>query len=93
MPITDKQNKGAEEVSSKLKEAGIRVEVNKDNETLGKKIRAAETQKIPYLLVIGDKEIQAEAVAVRQRSKGNMGQIKLEKFINQVSKEIENRLS
>ena len=59
-----------------------------DNETLGKKIRTCETQKVPYLLVIGEKEEKAKAVAVRQRSKGDIGQVKLEKFISQIQKEV-----
>ena len=88
LPITDKQNNWAEEVSNELKEAGVRVEINKDNETLGKKIRGAETQKIPYLLIVGDKEIEAKSVAVRQRGKGDLGQIKTNEFLKKIKEEI-----
>jgi len=88
LPISDKQNEWAEKVCEELKKNGLRVELNSDNETLGKKIRTTETQKVPYLLVIGEKEEKAKAVAVRQRSKGDIGQVKLEKFISQIQKEV-----
>ena len=91
LPITEKQNKWADEVTEQLKESGIRVEVNKDNETLGKKIREAEKQKTPYILIIGDKEIKSKAVAVRQRNSGDLGQMKLKEFIKQIEKEIANK--
>jgi len=91
LPISDKQNKGAEKILNQLKEAGIRTELNSNNETLGKKIREAELQKIPYLLVIGDKELQTNAVAVRQRGKGGLGQIKVEEFIKKIAGEIKKK--
>ncbi len=91
LPISDKQNEGAEKILEQLKKAGVRAEINTDNETLGKKIRFAELQKIPYLLVVGDKELQANAVAVRQRSKGDLGQVKIEEFIEKVKKEIKDK--
>ena len=88
LPISDKQNEWAEKVYEELKAEGIRVEINKNNETLGKKIRGSEMQKIPYLLVIGDKEVEAESVAVRQRSKGDVGLIKIDKFLEKIKGEI-----
>ena len=91
LPISDKQNEGAEKILNQLKEAGVRAEINSDNETLGKKIRGAELQKIPYLLVFGDKEFQASAVAVRQRGKGDLGQMKVKEFIKKIRKEIETK--
>lgn len=91
LPISDKQNEAAEKISNQLKEAGIRVELNSENETLGKKIRNAEMQKTPYLLVIGDKEIQTETVAVRQRGKGDLGQIKTEDLIKKLAEEIKEK--
>lgn len=91
LPISDKQNEYAEKILKQLKEAGIRAEINLNNETLGKKIREAEMQKTPYLLVVGDKEIQAGAVAVRQRGKGDIGQIKIEEFTRKIKKEIEKK--
>ncbi len=88
LPISDKQNRWAEKVYRELKAKGIRVEINANNETLGKKIREAEIQKIPYLLVIGDKEIEAESVAVRKRGKGDLGQMKIKKFIKKIKEEV-----
>ena len=98
LPITEKQNKWAESVHEKLKEAGIRTEVDMNNETLGKKIRQAELQKVPYLLIVGEKEVKAKAVAVRQRGGGRLptgkqdiDQVKLDKFVAKVKKEIANK--
>ena len=91
LPITEKQNEWAKSICQELKGAGIRSEINLENETLGKKIREAETQKIPYLLVVGDKEVQAGTVAVRQRGKGDTGQIKVEEFIEKIKKEINDK--
>ena len=59
-----------------------------ENETIGKKIREGEMQKIPYLLIVGDKEIKAKTVAVRQRGKGDLGQMATDKFIDIIKKEI-----
>lgn len=91
LPISDKQNEGAEKIMNQLKKARIRAEINLNNETLGKKIRGAELQKIPYALIVGEKELQTKAVAVRQRSKGDMGQIPIEEFIKKISQEIKNK--
>jgi len=89
LPISDNQNEWAEKIYEELRSEGIRVEINKNNETLGKKIRAAEMQKIPYLLVIGDKEVEAKSVAVRKRSEGDIGQMEIKEFIKKIRKEIE----
>lgn len=91
LPISDKQNEWAEKVYEELKSKGIRVEINRNNETLGKKIRTAEMQKIPYLLVIGDKEVEVKSVAVRQRGKGDIGQIMVGKFVEKIKKEISSK--
>ncbi len=92
LPITDKQNEWAEEVLKQLKDSGIRAELNSENETLGKKIRQAELQKTPYLLVVGDKEVQATTVAVRQRGKGDIGQMELDKLVDKLQKEISDKI-
>jgi threonyl-tRNA synthetase len=91
IPISEKQADGAREIYQSLKAAGVRIEFNNDNETLGKRIREAEKQKIPYVLVIGDKELEADAVAVRARGKGDLGQIPVPDFISQLSEEISQR--
>lgn len=89
LPITDSQNEWADKIKEELRKTGIRCEINKNSETLGKKIREAELQKVPYLLVVGEKEAKAKTVAVRQRSKGDIGQMKVEEFIKKIEKEIE----
>lgn len=88
LPISDKQNEWAQKVYEELKKNGLRAELNLDNETLGKKIRASEMQKVPYLLVIGEKEEKAKTVAVRQRNKGDIGQMELDEFIKKTQGEI-----
>ena len=90
LPITDKQLDYAKEVNNKLLEKGIRVELDSRQEKLGYKIREAQMAKIPYILVIGDKEIEANAVGVRARSEGDIGQIPVEDFIVRIEDEIKN---
>jgi len=86
LTIGDKQNKYGAEVFKKLSESGIRAKLNKDNLTIGKKIREAEIQRIPYLLVIGEKEEKNNTVNVRQREKGNLNEISAEEFIEKLKK-------
>ena len=63
------------------------MEVKDENETVSKKIREGEIQKIPYLLVVGDKEMKSNSVRVRQRNKGDTGMIKFNKFLEKITKE------
>ena len=86
--LTDRNEKYAESVAAKLAADGLRVELNAANETIGKKIREAELEKIPYILVVGDKEEKSGTVAVRERGKGNLGAQKLEKFKLKILSEI-----
>jgi len=88
IPISDKHISYAKEIAKELKDNDVRVELKDENETLGKKIREAEMQKIPYLLIVGDKEIQAKSVSVRERGKGDAGAMSLIKFVEKVKKEI-----
>ena len=88
LTISEKQLSYGQEILSTLKKAGFRVELNNQNETIGKKIREAEMQKIPYLLVIGDKEMEAKSVAVRKRGTGDQGQQSLEEFIKNAKNEV-----
>lgn len=89
--ISDGQTEYTREVSDKLKAVGIRTELYDQNETIAKKIREAETQKTPYILVVGEKEEKDKLVAVRKRGKGDLGQKKIDEFIEQAKKEIEER--
>ena len=88
LPITDVFNEYAQEVFHKLKEAHIRLEFDARSEKIGYKIRDWEMKKIPYMLVIGDKEKQANAVAVRQHKKGDLGARTVEKFTAMLCEEI-----
>jgi threonyl-tRNA synthetase len=81
IPIGENHLRYAEEIAESLKEKNIRAELNKDNETLGKRIREGEMQKIPYLIVVGDKEIKDKTIRVRERSKGDIGEMKLNEFL------------
>lgn len=90
LPITDKQLDYAKEVYNKLLEKEIRVELDSRQEKLGYKIREAQMGKVPYILVIGDKEIEAGAVGVRARSEGDIGQMPVEDFITRIESEIKN---
>ena len=78
-------------VLEKLKAAGIRAEIDDRNEKIGKKIRDTEIAKVPYMLVFGEKEIEANAVSVRQQGKGDQGVKNLEEFINEISAQIKER--
>ncbi len=90
LPITDKQLDYAKEVYNKMLEKGIRVELDSRQEKLGYKIREAQMSKVPYILVIGDKEIEANSVGVRARSEGDIGQMLVEDFITRIENEIKN---
>ncbi len=79
IPISDKHLKYAETIEKEL--SSFRVEIKKENESVSKKIREGEIQKIPYLLVVGDNEIKADSVRVRERGKGDIGMMKLNKFL------------
>ena len=91
IPISEKHESYGKEIAKKLADEGIRFETKYENETLGKKIREAEMQKIPYLLILGDKEISANAVSVRARGKGDQGQMPADKFIEKIKKEIKEK--
>jgi len=93
LPISDKFLPYANEVTKQLKNLGVRVEVDDRNEKIGKKIRDTELMKVPYMLVIGEKEMNENQVSVRRQGKGDLGTIAVESFINQILDEIVNRKS
>jgi len=86
IPLGKRHLKYAEQVMKKLKEKGIRAELKDEKETVSKKIREGEIQKIPYLLVIGDREINSKTIRVRKRKKGDIGEMKLDQFIDKIKK-------
>jgi threonyl-tRNA synthetase len=89
IPIADRHVEYALRVRDQLKAAGIRVQVDERNERMNAKIRDAQNQKIPYMLVVGDKEAESSQVALRLRSGENPGAISLETFLAQAKQEIE----
>ena len=91
LPIIDKHHDYAYEVKAKLEAKGIRVEVDTRNEKIGYKIREAQLDKTPYMLVIGDKEMENGAVAVRSRKEGDMGSMAVQDFIDKIVEEIETK--
>lgn len=91
LPIADRHGDYAGEVVEKLKSAGIRVELDDRKETLQAKIRNAQMEKIPYMLIVGDKEVEGKTVSKRSRSKSNDGACTLPNFIRDIRKEIETR--
>ncbi len=91
VPIGERQFDYAREVFNELKSADIRAEIDESSESLGKKIRNAKTEKIPYVLVIGDKEIEARAVTVEGRNDAKLGQMSLEDFVTKAKTEIKDR--
>ena len=88
LPIIDKQNEYAEDIANRLRNLGVRVEVDSRNEKIGYKIREAQLEKIPYMLVIGDKEMQNGQVAVRSRKEGDLGPMNFEDFAKKITEEI-----
>ncbi len=88
IPIADRHMDYAQQVSQRLGEAGFRVELDRRRETLGYKIRYHQTQKVPYMLIIGDKEQEGGLVAVRSRDSGDLGQMTLEAFIGRLKEEV-----
>jgi threonyl-tRNA synthetase len=88
LPITDKQNDYAAEVAAKLQAAGVRVNVDDRNEKVNLKIREAQLQKIPYMLVIGGREAEAGQVAVRHRKRADLGPTSVDEFVRTITAEI-----
>ncbi len=91
MPITDRTAEYAKAVAEKLEALGIRTETDLRNEKIGYKIREAQLKKIPYMLVVGDKEAEAGTVAVRTRSGEDKGAIAVDEFIASITEEIKTR--
>jgi threonyl-tRNA synthetase len=91
LPITDAQLDYARKVHENLSQAGIRAELDGRNEKVNYKIREWETRKVPYMLVVGDREKQSGTVAVRQHKKGDLGAIPSEEFLARVKREIQTK--
>jgi threonyl-tRNA synthetase len=93
LPISDKFLKFANEVKAKLRKHRVRVEVDERQEKIGKKIREAELARVPYMLVVGEKEAAENKLSIRRQGKGDAGQLTVEDFVNNIVDEIVNRKS
>ena len=91
LPISEKQHEYARQIESEMKEFRLRVSVDDRSEKIGYKIREAQVEKIPYMIIIGDKEVQNKNISVRNRKKGDLGQMNISNFIKTVSKEISDK--
>ena len=91
IPITDKQHDFAAEVAAKLRAAGIRAELDQRSEQVGYKIREAEVQKVPYMLIIGAREAEAGTVSLRRHGEGDLGAVSVEEVSSRLLLEIENK--
>lgn len=87
LPVSEKTMGFAEETVRELKKTGVRVELNVEAESLGKKIRGAEAMKTPYMLIIGEKEVESGQISVRQRGQKDLGMMTLDLFVQKVIKE------
>jgi threonyl-tRNA synthetase len=91
LPISDKFIPYAEQVLQQLKQSEVRGEIDDRNEKIGKKIRDTELAKVPFMLVIGEKEMNDNKVAVRRQGKGDLGVQGVEDFINLVNEEVKSK--
>jgi len=92
LPISDKTLDGAQAINDKLVAAGLRCELDTRNEKIGYKIREAQLQKIPYMLVVGEKELEEGTVSVRKRGEGDIGSMSVEDFIALAQKDIASKV-
>lgn len=90
LPISDQQNQAAQKIIDRLK--GFRAELDDRSESLGAKIRDGETQKVPYLIILGDKEVKTNKISVRQRGGANLGQMTIKAFTDKIRREIKEKV-
>ena len=88
LPISEKQHSYAKEVTGRLSKAGLRVELDDRSEKIGYKIREAQLEKIPYMLVLGEKEQQNGQASVRSRKSGELGAVTVDQFLSDALKEV-----
>ncbi len=91
LPIADRHLDRIYEIKKQLEAAGIRVEVDDRSEKIGFKIRSAQLEKVPYMLIVGDKDIENNTVSVRSRKDGEKGAMSVESFIMDLVEEIETK--
>ncbi len=92
LPISERQHEYAQAVSDRLSQAGFRVELDSRSEKIGYKIREAQLEKVPYMLIVGDKEVEANSVGIRSRKDGDIGQLGLEALIEKLTAEVRDKV-
>ncbi len=92
LPISEKYQEYAEEIAAKLKKARVNFELDDRSEKIGYKIRQAQMEKVPYMLIVGEKEVEARTVSIRKRGEGEVGAMDVDAFVAQLVKEIEERI-
>ena len=90
LTISDEYKEYADKITRQLLDKNIRIEVDDRNEKIGYKIREAQVQKVPYMLIIGEKELKDNVISVRSRKDGDIGQMSIDKFIEKVEDEVKN---
>ncbi|HEY9787458.1 MAG TPA: threonine--tRNA ligase [Candidatus Obscuribacterales bacterium] len=93
LPIADRHNDHANYIEQLLRENGFRVKLDNRSETINYRIREAQTEQVPYMLVVGDKEVEADGVAVRHRRAGDLGIMKVEDLLNKLKEEVKTKQS
>ena len=92
LPVTDRAAQYADQVCKALDQAGFRVEVDHRNEKIGKKIREATMEKVPYMLVVGDRDVENNTVSVRHRTGEDLGAMSLTDFSALLANEVDNKI-
>lgn len=90
LPISEKHLEYANKLKEELEKAGLRIEIDDRNEKIGYKIREAQLEKVPYMLVVGDKEAESQNIGVRSRKDGDIGAMSIKDFINKIQEEVKN---
>ena len=92
LPVTDRANDYAAKLSAQLDAQGYRVEVDARNEKIGKKIREAQLEKVPYMLIVGDRDIENGTVSPRHRAEGDLGAMSIDAFTAILKEDVDNKL-
>ena len=92
LPVTDRANEYAARLSAQLDAQGYRVEVDARNEKIGKKIREAQLEKVPYMLIVGDRDMENGTVSPRHRTEGDLGAMTAEAFTAILKEDVDNKL-
>ena len=91
IPISEKHHQYAGEILNVIRKSGIRAETDLRNEKVGYKIREAEVNKIPYMVILGDQEEENQTLSVRQKGKGDLGKYKIDDFLRQLDEQIKSK--